>query len=229
MFALVQCTCKYQDGKSYLKHKNTLSTYFSRSLIFQHGLVFSAGASGCQILCFLKYFSWSEMSLYYLPVHATMILGKNINFFFLLKLFPILHWIIFVVEVQVESSFKVSCVHREILLNPLRGFIQNCYLWEKTPAKNRLSVITYIISLILDSNFNKYVTPRSAYFSTSAYMLLMIWGRRKNNNVFFLCLLNRAQSRSNMVYTETRTHHIHIASSIALAQCFFSLSENQKY
>lgn len=92
----------------------------------------------------------------------------------------------------------------------------------KNTFKNKLSVITYIISLILDS-FNKYVTPRPTY--------LMILGRRKKKRTkphfLLLCLLNRAQSRNNMVYTETKTHHIHITSSIA--QCFFSLSQNQKY
>lgn len=151
---------------------------------------------------------------------------KNYMFYFFTEIisYPALLW-----KFRTNLALK-SRVHTEIFFNLLLGFIQNCYSWEKNTCKNKWSVITYNISLILDS-FNKYVTPRPTYFSTSAYTFLTILGRRKRTkpHFLFLCLLNRAQSRNNMVYTETKTHHIHITSYIALAQCFFSLSQNQKY
>lgn len=115
-----------------------------------------------------------------------------------------------------------SRVHTKLFFNLLLGFLQNCYSWEKT-----LSKINYQLLLTL---FHWYWTVLTSMWHPDLHTW-WFWGegkkKRTKPHFLLLCLLNRAQSRNNMVYTETKTHHIHITSSIA--QCFFSLSQNQKY
>ena len=84
------------------------------------------------------------------------------------------------------------------------------------PARNKWSVVSYLISLVSDTMFQQMWHPNR---HTAADILPTIFfydsgEEKKSMFSLFLCLLNGAQTRNNMVYIHRNKNSLHSYCSI---------------